>query len=74
MTNDCTSYPCVFRCAQTEEDLLEAFESVKKTGIANGGIAYVAKVAEAKRVQDPVIWTATVAQAFGQLLQVLKTL
>ena len=30
-------------------------------------------VAGAKRKKDPAIWTATVAQAFGQLLQDLKT-
>ena len=63
------------RCAQTEEALLEAFGTVKRAFVTNGtavSIAQVAAVAGAKRKKDPVIWTATVAQAFGQLLQDVK--
>ena len=69
-------WPHVYlRCAQTEEALLEAFGTVKKAFVDGKAvsIAQVATVAGAKRNKDPVIWTATVAQAFGQLLHVLKT-
>ena len=49
---------------------------MKRAFVTNGtavSIAQVAAVAGAKRTKDPVMWTATVAQAFGQLLQDLKT-
>ena len=49
---------------------------MKRAFVTNGtavSIAQVAAVAGAKRTKDPVMWTATVAQAFGQLLQDLTT-
>ena len=63
--------------ARTEDGLLKAFDTVRESSISGGGgatlsVARVASVAGAKRLQDPAIWTARVAQAFGQLLQDVK--
>ena len=63
--------------ARTEDGLIEAFNAVRESGTSGGGgatlsVAHVASVAGAKRLQDPAMWTARVAQAFGQLLQDVK--
>jgi len=61
--------------ANTEDELLRAIEAVQGASVEGGATmsyADVALTAGEKRKQNPEIWTATVAQAFGQLLKLLQ--